>query len=440
MTSPRAAPTGIDGLEWLDTHTLENGRESVVVPFPTSDLVHIVFHGEQPFSHGHYGFHLGLEDRLTFLGSREKTATGHFVDCRRDSPTFHRKVDLTFHPSVSRTLRIPCGVGHCFDDLDGVFTLNTFRAYLPPPDVLMTDKNPWATGADILNFPLDSADEELPIADPNPYPASPRFYELLSRMQSETLGSVDHEYPFTEEVTLPDGTVSTLMIRKRLTHQQRVPEWEQIDGIHGLGWSRHLAVWSGDDAGYVALTDPAPVQVIDHGTSPYATDAYGIHLEWEDRLTFLGPLDQSVEMRFIDCRRDSPTYHAEVVYTFKPSPLRAMVIPAGVAHAPAGMENVFTVNRPRRCAGDPTVFEPGNDVIDWPLSKRPAPTFEISPADFEFAFYRTLADRQRRYLANAPAVSSTPATMFVSDDDGRTVKVALRKIHADGGGSELLQR
>jgi dTDP-4-dehydrorhamnose 3,5-epimerase-like enzyme len=422
------SPTGIDGLQWHPTDWLDNGGDSLVVPFPTTNLAHIVFHGEKPFRHGHYGYHTGLEDWLTFLGPPTQTARGYFVDCRKDSATLHKRVQLTFAPSAKRTLSIPCGVAHCFDGLEDVYTLNSFRAFLPPPELLLTEKSPWATGADIYNFPLDSRDDELPVMEPNPYTASATFYELLSAMQAETLGSVDHEYPYTQHVVLPDGNSATLMIRKPLTEAQRVPEWEPVGEIDGLGWHRHLIVWSSDESGYSALTDTAPLQVIDHGTDHYATDAYGIHLQWEDRLTFVGPSAQTVRMRFIDCRMTSPTYHQEYIYDFHPSPLRYLIIPAGVAHALEGMENIFTINRARRCAGDPDDYEPGNDVIDWPLDKRPAPSFDIVPADFPLSYYRALAARQREYLASSPGGGSTPAVLLVDDGTGKKVRVAIRRM------------
>jgi dTDP-4-dehydrorhamnose 3,5-epimerase-like enzyme len=419
---------GIDGVGWHDTYWLDNGGDSVVVPFPTTDLVHLVFHGEDPFSHGHYGYHVGLEDWLTFLGPPEKVARGFFVDCRRGSLTLHKQLEVDFTPSVRRTLRIPCGVAHCFEGLEGVYTLNTFRAYLPPPEMLMTEKSPWATGADIFNFPLNSSGDEFPVVDPNPYPASQRFYELLSAMQAETLGTVDHEYPYTQTVVMPDGSAASLMIRKPLSAVQQVPEWEPVDGIAGLGWRRHLVVWSGEVAGYAALTDTTPIQVIDHGTDHYATDAYGLHVEWEDRLTFVGPMAQKVRMTFIDCRENSPTWHREAVLEFHPSPLRYLVIPAGVAHALDGMENVFTINRARRCAGDTGVYEPGNDVIDWPLNDRPAPTVAIEDREFSYAYYAELAARQREYLASTPGVGSTPTVLLVDDGSGDKVRIAIRKV------------
>jgi hypothetical protein len=205
---------GIKGLRWDGLPSMRNGVESVVVPMPTTDLVHIVYHGDEAFSHGRYGLHRGLEDHLTFLGSSRKKAKGYFVDCRVGSPTLHRKVEIDFTPDAARTLVIPCGVAHGFDGLEGIYTVNAFRAYLPPPQYLMTEKNPWSTGTDILNFPYATADAALPAVEVNTYPASEHFYELLSDMQRATLGSIDYEFPHTEDMVDANGKQVTLLIRK----------------------------------------------------------------------------------------------------------------------------------------------------------------------------------------------------------------------------------
>ena len=324
----------IEGLRWENTPFIRNGAASSVVPFPTTDLVHLVFHGDEPFSHGRYGLHRGLEDHLTFLGPSTRRAKGFFVDCRRNSPTLHRRIVLDFVPSSRRTLIIPPGVGHGFEGLEGVYTLNSFKAYLPPPDHLLTEQNPWATGADILNFTYDTPDDKLPVVDPNTYPASEVFYEVLSDMQKATLGTIEYEYPHTEEYMGAEGSPVTLMIKKRLSPGQQLPDWTPVEGIDGVGWRKHLLVWSGPAAGYAALADPAPLQIIDHGEdSSYANDAYGIHLQWEDRLTFIGPPERTVRIKLLDCRSDSATSGREVCHEFNPSPLRMLIIPPGVAHA-----------------------------------------------------------------------------------------------------------
>ncbi|MDC8758411.1 dTDP-4-dehydrorhamnose 3,5-epimerase family protein [Janthinobacterium fluminis] len=424
----------IQGLRWDALPSMRNGAESVVVPMPTTDLVHIVYHGELPFAHGRYGLHRGLEDHLTFLGPLHKKARGYFIDCRTGSPTLHKKVAIEFAPDATRTLVIPCGVAHGFDGLEEIYTINAFRAFLPPPQYLMTDKNPWATGTDIINFPYSTADEALPEVEVNTYPASENFYELLSEMQRATLGKLDYEFPHTEDMVDADGKVHTLLIKKTLSPKQHVAEWEAIADIEGLGWKKHLLVWSNDVAGYAALTDNGPIQIIGHGERHYMTDAYGIHLEWEDRLTFVGPSQQRATIRFIDCRKGSPSEGKEVTHEFSPSALRMLIIPPGVAHAFEGLERIFTINRPYRRSGDPDRFEPGHDVLDWPLDKRPAPSFDIAPPrEFPLSYYRALTEAQRGYLALQTEQVSTPAVLLVRDDDGSTKRVALRHIAPASG-------
>ncbi len=417
----------IDGLYWQPMHAITNGHDSHVVPLPTPNLAHLVYHGDEEFSHGRYGLHRGLEDHLLFLGPSKARVKGFFVDCRRGSSTLHRRVNIDFSPSSKRSLVIPCGVAHGFEGLEGIYTLNAFKAYLPPPELLMTAQNPWATGADIYNFSYDIPDSELPIVDINPHPASCVFYETLSEMQRSTLGSIEYEYPHTEDVIGEDGKIITLMIRKRLSTNQRIPEWEPIGDMEGVGWRKHLLVWSDTESGYAALTDASPIQIIDHGEDSYSTDAYGIHLEWEDRLTFVGPPDCVIKIKLIDCRAQSDTQGLEVTYEFKPSPLRMLIIPPGIAHAFKNLENVFTINRPLRCAGNPENFEPGNDVIDWPLYQRPAPLFEIAHREFSWAYYEQLAERQSDYLEIRNDNLSTPTVLLVDDGDGKQVRVAIRK-------------
>jgi hypothetical protein len=130
----------------------------------------------------------------------------------------------------------------------------------------------------------------------------------------------------------------------------------------------------------------------------------------------------------MDCRKGSPTLGREVIHEFEPSPLRMLVIPPGVAHAFEGLGRIFTINRPLRRGGDPELFEPGNDVIDWPLEKRPAPAFQVKGGSFPFSYYARLAQIQRDYIASREGSLSTPSVLLVDDGSGKQVKVALRRV------------
>lgn len=190
------------------------------------------------------------------------------------------------------------------------------------------------------------------------FAVSDQFYDLLREFQSTTLGNVEHDYPSTERVEFEDGTAHTLQVRKKVA-SAATEIWEPASSISGVGWQRHYVVWGDEGAGYSALLDPAPFQVIDHGESHYENDAYGIHLFSEDRLTFLGKPGEDIYVRLLDCRRGSPTLGRQDELRFKPTPLKFLVIPPGVAHGFRNLEGVFTANRPRRCAGNLEDMTPG---------------------------------------------------------------------------------
>jgi dTDP-4-dehydrorhamnose 3,5-epimerase-like enzyme len=427
----RVRETPIDGLHWKQNFFVSNGGQSRVLPIPTTHPVHVVFHGSKPFNHGHYGLHVGLIDNLTFLGNPRQRAIGRFVDCRVSSPTFGVEFTEKFCPSVGQTLHIPNGVAHSFEGLQDVFTINAYEARLPPPQLLVTEKNPWAQGADIVNFPFGTALSELPRITENRHVPSEAFYRALRVYQSETLNSVKHDYPFTQEASLDDGTVAKLMLWKRIDRSRLPPEVTTIDGIDGLCWRRHFIIMGDDETGYSALLDPGSINVIDHGEERYSHDAYGIHLMCEDRLTFVGDAAQEVTARFADCRRGSKTFGAELVVKFRPSPIQFLCVPPGVAHAFEGLENVFTINRARKVTGDLTQFAPGNDTLDWPLEKRPVPELQVeAPVEVPVSYYEELVGLQQKYIADTLANGRTVSTQMgflFTDDVGQTVRLSVRQ-------------
>lgn len=417
----------IHGLDWESNWRIENGQDSYVVPFATIRPVNIVFHGEEKFDYAQYGIHLGQEDNLTFLGPSTQIITGQFIDCRRNSPTLHKRVTAQWNPTSQRFLRIPPGVAHAFDSLENIFTINAYKQYLPDPNVWLAGQTAWNAGSDVVNFEMDVTDDLLPIVEPNQNEASDVFYQLIAENQRNTLPDLNHEYPTTNDVALDDGTEVRLMFKKISSASSSIPEWEPIAGIDGAGWVRHLLIPSGDKSGYVPLLDARPLYIVDHGEVQYSHDAYGIHLGQRDCLTFLGPASQLVNLTMTDCRNNSPTFHNTVSLQFTPNALRYLIIPNGVAHRFERLENVFTVNRPVLFVDNEGSYEPGNDVIDWPIDRQPFPKLEINtiPARQEFYINQMLAQKE---LQLAPPMHATPMVLLTKDRQGSPIRVALRKM------------
>lgn len=109
-----------------------------------------------------------------------------------------------------------------------------------------------------------------------------------------------------------------------------------------------------------------------------------------------------------------------------PDPLKYLVIPNGVAHAFEGLERIYTINRPRILVADVRDYRPGNDVIDWPLDRTDYPVLSVSTQEASSEFYEAQVSSQRE-LMTAPPMHATPMVLVTTDDEGRPVRVALRK-------------
>ncbi len=420
-----AALSGIAGLRFEENWRTPNGGRSFVVPFGTTYPANIVFHGETPFDYEHYGIHLGQEDRLTFLGPEEQEIRGFFIDCRKGSPTYGSRVTHTWAPTSARRLCIPPGIAHAFLNLQNVDTVNTYALLLPPREEIENGTTEWNFESDVINLPLDVTDDVIRPYQPCTERASATFYRMVENLQRENIPKITHSYPAIQDVVIDEKPVR-LKIRMELAPGASVPAWEPVEEIEGLGWARHLVVWSGAESGFVPLLDHSPFYVVDHGTEHYAHDAYGIHLGQVDRLTFLGPSDQEVTVTFVDCREGSPTHHAKKTIAFHPSALRYLQIPNGVAHAFDGLENVFTVNRPETRSDDETTYLPGNDIFDWPVSRPDFPTYRVSDKAVSDAFYLAQAEAQQSLTQRPPEVG-TPLVVQVTDENGQLRQLRVRE-------------
>ncbi|MDO7904428.1 dTDP-4-dehydrorhamnose 3,5-epimerase family protein [Pseudomonas sp. K1(2024)] len=419
------ARMNIQGLQWFDRWRLGNGStESFVVPFATTRPVNIVTHGQAHFDYGQFGIHLAQQDVLTFLGDTHQVIHAKFIDCRKASPTFRTSLSLRFSPSSSRTLVIPPGVAHTFSGLEGVSTLNAYDVFLPPLASLLQPTLGWTPEHDIINLPLDTDPAAVEGVTPMCEPAANRVYYQLAALQRSIMSAGEVSHAETRQFILDTGEHVQLMLQPAVSPAREASSFP-VSRIHGVEFKRHGSVRTGEHSRIVPVMGPSPFYIVDHGTQPYSFDSFGIHLGQEDHLTFLGSPSQSIRLKLVDVRAGSPTLHQEEWHEFRPDPEMELIIPCGVAHALFDMTRVFTLNRPVFYLDDANAYEPGNDVIDWPLSARPYPVLTPNPTLASLGYLEALAEVQKRLAAIAPAAQTPKAVLVTDQVTGRQVKVIL---------------
>ena len=419
----------IDGLRWEKRWKINNGRaDSFIVPFSNTRPANLVYHGESHFDYGHYGIHIGQEDRLTFLGSCKHIISAKFLDCRANSPTFRQESSTFFNPSSEYTLIIPPGVAHTFAGLEEVYTINNYIVYLPDPIDWASQQTSWKLGTDVINIPQETRPEDAPALKVNSYSASERFYEWIRQQQQEALPNLSIDHPQTIFALDDENKKVRLTLYRNIDRKANSKKEVNVDGILGVKWCEHFQVLTGSESGIVPLMEESPFYVVVHGEEEYVHDSFGIHLGQEDHLTFVGPPEHQICLKLVDCRADSPTLHNEIELTFSPSPTKYLVIPPGVAHAFKNLEKVFTINRPVFYIDLDGNYMPGNDVIDWSLDKKPYPVLSTNSILAELPFYRMIADGQRHLMSN-PSTNNTPTGILFHDRQTKqTLRITLRKL------------
>lgn len=395
------------------------------MPFPVTRPFNVVFHGDRKFDYGHYGVHLGQEDRLTFLGHCDHLITARFIDCRSKSPTARMSLEVKFSPSSEWELIIPPGVAHTFDNLEGVNTINTYRVLLPDPSEWLNGSSKWVMDSDIINIPENSDPSKVELVEQNSLEASKIFYRVLADLQRNTLPQIQHEHPYTANHKLPDGSIVQLKIRERVNQARADPE--QLCEMAGLMWITIPFVKTGPESGITPLVSERPFYIVDHGSENYTHDAFGIHKGQDDILLFLGPTDQMITAEFVDCRRGSPTIFRRHLETFSPSAFRVLSIPRGIAHRFEHLENVFTLNQGVMFAEVSEPYDAENDVLDWPRDAKEFPTIDQNTEEFSLFTYEAFAEGQVRALKSTAADHSTPVVLLAKDEHGKEVRVAIRR-------------
>jgi hypothetical protein len=188
--------TGIPGLHWKrNDYYRTTALSRIILPSAGQSLFTIVFHAEDfsESSHGgyeFYGCHLGQDDVLTFLAHDDREMSGHFVDCRKGSPTLHKTCSLKFGSDPDRSLVIGRGIAHIFDNLMGMTTINQMRMHCD-------FRNPdFVPGSDVINVLRGTPVGKFPALRVNRF-RSPRWLcHLMVKQQRITIRRSGSSYPF----------------------------------------------------------------------------------------------------------------------------------------------------------------------------------------------------------------------------------------------------
>jgi hypothetical protein len=190
--------TEIDGLYWIRNHFLKTTHDSrIILPDPGQGNFTAVYHAAD-FSkeaHGGYemfGIHVGQTDVLTFLATDDREMTGVFVDCRQSSPTWGKRVVLTWRPDPDRALHIDRGIAHLPDNVISMVTLNQPRLYW---DFYNPQFDP---NVDVVNVLRDAAPEDFPKIRVNRFRTPTWLCRQTLRMQRLQLraGLVRKAHPY----------------------------------------------------------------------------------------------------------------------------------------------------------------------------------------------------------------------------------------------------
>lgn len=416
----------IDGLHWISRWRINNGqKDSFVIPFPTTFPVNIVYHGENEFKYGQYGVHLGQQDTLTFIGNEEQLFLAKFIDCRKGSPTLKVKLEFNIRPSSEKTLIIPPGVAHTFHNLENVFTLNSYKLFLPPLEHLLDGSVQWSPENDIINIPenisIDDIEEYVAMSEE----ASALVYHRIGLFQSENLKKHKYQHAETREFILDCGEKINLRLREKIYDNKKAAL--PVSKVNGMMFKELPSIKTGNESCIVPLTRPSPLYLVEHGTEHYDFDSYGLHLGQEDHLVFLGHSTQKITLKLVDMREGSATLFVEDEITFYPSPNVELIIPCGVAHALFNMVNIITVNRPILYLDNNREYLPGHDVIDWPIENTHYIAYKTNKIEADDDFYADMIAKQRE-IVKEPPTHNTPKSIVVYDDKTeRYVKVLLKE-------------
>ena len=322
--------TPISGLGFERNHLLhrttpDSSLETHVYSNPGSVVGHFITHSST-FSYWTFGVHVGQLDRLTFYSPKRKRIVGYFIDCRKGSSTWKRRLALGFAPSVRRKLIIPCGVAHTFKGVDGVVTRNDLALFSGP-----SSSDSWNVVDDNIVFPWNRRGvERAPEVDANSWEIPLNVSTLFYQMQQEILAK---------------GLKVALTSRKSTTRKNTAatPAVEGAVSLPRLRWRFEGCAFGTNRFDSIALKSwmiiPTTAScVMDFAILKLVQKPRYYRFESNQNVlhTFLDHEGSLVRVELVDLRKDSLTYKRSASVAFKCDPRFHLKIPAGIAYRYAG--------------------------------------------------------------------------------------------------------
>jgi dTDP-4-dehydrorhamnose 3,5-epimerase-like enzyme len=212
-----------------------------------------------------------------------------------------------------------------------------------------------------------------------------------------------------------------------------------IGGIEGLSFERRARLANGASSYVVPFATCRPFNIVFHGTSRFDYGHFGIHLGQQDELTFLGPSNQQILARFIDCRKGSKTFGLRHTMNIFPSSSTTLVIAPGIAHAFDGLENVTTLNTYQTLLPDPRSWAEGvsrwninADVLNIPMDVADGdiPIVVANSYEASDVYYGWVAEQQRSAFSQA-ASHDYPFTEDIKMLDGSSHRIEFTRRRLD---------
>lgn len=289
---------GVKGLSFCRNRLYKDGKSSddVRIHSNKGNIVnHYVTH-HQSFINNRFGAHKCQLDRLTFFSTEQKSVLGRFIDCRINSKTYGKFIEISIPCNPDIQLEIPPGIAHSFDNIHNVVTRNDMTTYVSPSI---------------------SAND---LFEDDVFVCSNKFNDI-----KEVLSSLPKINPGTLELP-PEASVSFFgMITQNLT------ESTVSTGILG-SQIRKMNYHNWSEKSYIVL--PTQKNCISETLIIYPKNKinfFNIHTLSDSFFTFLSPEESKIYIELIDLRRYSETYNKKRTIEINVDPSSVLEIPSGVA-------------------------------------------------------------------------------------------------------------